>query len=103
VIIALQEDDDPKKRMYVVNVFPNMAPLPTHMADVSNRMLTLAFSNKSEKDLERAWQTAEIILLINTLDNLMDEYPHLTSLKEHAGYAVVQKVLGSDRYYRGDK
>jgi NTE family protein len=91
VIHALQESDDPDKRMYVVNLFPNAAPLPGNFAEVVNRMMTLAFSNKSQKDLERARQTRELILFMKELDKLMEEHAHLRPLREHPGYMAVKK------------
>lgn len=77
--------------MYVVNLFPNAAPLPGNFTEVVNRMMTLAFSNKSEKDLERARQTRELILFMKELDKLMEEHAHLRPLREHPGYTAVKK------------
>ena len=91
VIHALQESSDPDKRMYVVNLFPNAAPLPTNLGEVVNRMMTLAFSNKSEKDLVRARQTRELILFMKELDKLMEENVQLKSLRAHPGYAAVKR------------
>jgi predicted acylesterase/phospholipase RssA len=91
VIHALQESGDPDKRMYVVNLFPNAAPLPGNLAEVVSRMMTLAFSNKSEKDLERARQTRNLILFMQELDELMEENAHLRPLRAHPGYKAVKK------------
>ena len=62
---------DPDKTMYVVNLFPSSAPLPRTMPEVVTRMMTLAFSNQTEKDLRRAYQTTEIIKLVEELDRLI--------------------------------
>jgi predicted acylesterase/phospholipase RssA len=91
VIHALQESDDSDKRMYVVNLFPNAAPLPGNIAEVVTRMMTLAFSNKSQKDLERARQTTDIILFMKELDTLMEEHAHLRILRDHPGYRAVKR------------
>ena len=63
--------------MYVVNLFPSAAPLPQNIPEVVTRMMTLAFSNKSEKDLQRAHQTTDIIKLVQELDRLMEQHPEL--------------------------
>jgi NTE family protein len=91
VIAALEESDDPEKRMFVVNLFPSAAPLPRNIPEVLSRMMSLAFSNKAEKDLERARQTREIIELVLALDRLMEQHPELRVLKQHPGYETVKR------------
>jgi NTE family protein len=91
VISVLQESDDPQKTMFVVNLFPSAAPLPLNIPEVINRMMTLAFSNKSEKDLERARQTTEIIKLVQELDKLMEHYEELRPLRDHPGYQTIKR------------
>jgi predicted acylesterase/phospholipase RssA len=91
VIGALQEGHDPHKTMYVVNLFPSEAPLPRNIPEVVTRMMTLAFSNKSDKDLQRAHQTTEIIKLVRELDELMGRYDELKRLTQHPGYQIVKR------------
>ena len=92
VIGALQESPDPDKTMYVVNLFPSSAPLPRTMPEVITRMMTLAFSNQTEKDLQRAHQTTEIIKLVQELDRLMPAHPELQALALHPGYLAVKEL-----------
>jgi predicted acylesterase/phospholipase RssA len=92
VIGALEDSPDPDKTMYVVNLFPSSAPLPKTMADVATRMMTLAFSNQTEKDLRRAHQTTAIIQLVDELDRLMPAHPELQALKQHPGYLAVKEL-----------
>jgi predicted acylesterase/phospholipase RssA len=92
VIGALQESPDPEKTMYVVNLFPSSAPLPRTMPEVITRMMTLAFSNQTEKDLQRAHQTTEIIKLVQELDRLMPAHPELQALARHPGYLAVKEL-----------
>jgi len=92
VIGALEESPDPDKTMYVVNLFPSSAPLPRTMADVVTRMMTLAFSNQTEKDLRRAHQTTAIIKLVEELDRLMAAHPELQPLTRHPGYLAVKEM-----------
>jgi NTE family protein len=91
VIRALQESADPDKVMYVVNLFPSSAPVPRNMAEVVTRMMTLAFSNKSEVDLQRARETTAIIDLVRELDRLMPQHPALVALTQHPGYRTVKR------------
>jgi predicted acylesterase/phospholipase RssA len=93
VIDALEESRDPNKTMYVVNLFPSTAPLPRNLHDVFTRMMTLAFSNKAEKDIRRARQTTEIIHLVEEIDRLMEVCPQLKSLTDHPGYKMVKNEL----------
>jgi predicted acylesterase/phospholipase RssA len=92
VIGALEDSPDPEKVMYVVNLFPSAAPIPRTLPDVVTRMMTLAFSNQTEKDLRRAHQTTEIIKLVEELDHLMPAHPDLVALKEHPGYQIVKEM-----------
>src|SRR3954468_8689115 len=61
------------------------------MPEVVTRMMTVAFSNKSEKDLERAHQTTDIIKLVQELDRLMEQHPELRPLARHPGYRAVKQ------------
>jgi NTE family protein len=91
VISALEESADPHKTMYVVNLFPSAAPLPETLPEVVTRMMTLAFSNQSEKDLRRAHQTTDIIKLVQELDRLMEQHEELRPLAQHPGYLTVKQ------------
>ena len=92
VIDALEDrEDDPDKTMYVVNLFPSSAPLPRNLSEVINRITTLAFSNRTEKDLQRAHRTTKIIQLVDELDRMMIAHPELKHLKKHPGYQAVKE------------
>ena len=91
VIDALQDSDDPDKTMYVVNLFPNAAPLPDNIPEVVTRMMTLAFSNKAQKDLRRAQQTTKLILFLKELDKLMAQHDELRPLAQHPGYDALKE------------
>jgi NTE family protein len=91
VIDALQESDDRDKTMYVVTLFPSAAPLPENLPAVVARMASIAFSNKSEKDLRRARQTTELILLKKELDRLLKLHKELRPLRDHPGYRTLQE------------
>ena len=91
VIDALQESDDPDKFMYVVNLFPSAAPAPENMPEVLARMMTLAFSNKAEKDLKRAHDTTALIRFVDQLDRLMEQHEELRPLAKLRGYEVLKQ------------
>jgi predicted acylesterase/phospholipase RssA len=91
VIDALQESEDADRSMYVVNLFPPAAPAPENMPEVLVRMMTLAFSNRMAKDLQRAGQTTELIRFVAELDKLMEKHPDLRRLAEHPGYKTVKR------------
>jgi hypothetical protein len=55
-------------------------------------MMTLAFSNQTEKDLRRAHQTTDIIKFVEALDSLMPAHPELWPLKDHPGYQAVKEM-----------
>ena len=100
VIGALQESPDPEKTMYVVNLFPSSAPLPRTMPEVITRMMTLAFSNQTEKDLQRAHQTTEIIKLVQELDRLMPAHPELQALAAASRLPGGEGARGADSDHR---
>jgi predicted acylesterase/phospholipase RssA len=91
VIHALQKSEDSDRRMYVVNLFPSKVPLPRNIPEVITRMLTLAFSNRTDKDLQRAKRTTKIIQFVEELDRMMAEHPELEALKHHPGYQAVKE------------
>src|SRR6185295_15477112 len=90
VISALQESTDPHKIMYVVNLFPSAAPVPQNIQEVVVRMMTLAFSNKADKDLKRARQTTEMIQFVRELEKVLDRHEDLQQLKEHPGFKTLE-------------
>jgi hypothetical protein len=77
--------------MYVVNLFPSAAPAPQNIPEVLARMMTLAFSNKAEKDLKRAHQTTALIHFVEELDRLMQEHSELKPLAKLPGYEVMKQ------------
>ncbi len=91
VIDALQESDDRDKTMYVVTLFPSAAPLPDSIPAVVARMASIAFSNKSEKDLRRARQTTDLILFKEELDRLLKRHKELRPLMDHPGYKTLKQ------------
>jgi predicted acylesterase/phospholipase RssA len=90
VIDALEASQDADMTMYVVNLFPSAAPIPRTLPDVIARMVTLAFSNRTEKDVRRAKRTTQIIKFAEEIDRLMATHPELERLKNHPGYRAIK-------------
>jgi NTE family protein len=91
VIDALEDSGDPDMTMYVVNLFPSAAPIPHNLSEVFTRMVTLAFSNRTEKDVRRAQRTTKIIQFVEELDRMMATHPELRRLRAHPGYLAVKE------------
>jgi NTE family protein len=58
------------RTIYVVNLFPNRAPIPTNMPAIVARMKNLQFANKSLQDLELLHRFNEVAALMEALDTL---------------------------------
>lgn len=91
VIHALQDSEDAKRTLYVVNLFPKRAPLPRNIPEVIYRKQVLALSNRMQKDLHRADRSTKIIRMVAELDRLMAKCPELESIREHEGYKAVKQ------------
>jgi len=92
VIDVLKKSRDPRRIMYVVTLFPSAAPLPDSTSAVIGRMAAIAFSNKSEKDLQRARETTKLIQLGKDLDRLMLRHKELRALRDTSGYKALKRL-----------
>jgi predicted acylesterase/phospholipase RssA len=75
------------RTIYVVNLFPNKAPLPRNLLEVQARMKNLQFANKTLKDLKSMCRINEVVKLIEAIDNLPGGNP----LKDNPAYEAVKK------------
>ena len=71
--------------VYVVNLFPNKAPLPRNMAEVAERMLNLQFANKTAEDVKLLARFDEVARLMEALEALPEGHP----VKASEGYRAV--------------
>ncbi|MGA2043164.1 MAG: patatin-like phospholipase family protein [Roseiarcus sp.] len=71
--------------IYVVNLFPNRAPLPRNMAEVAERMLNLQFANKTAEDVKLLARFDEVARLMEALETLPADHP----VKASEGYRAV--------------
>jgi predicted acylesterase/phospholipase RssA len=75
------------RTIYVVNLFPNKAPLPRNLLEVQERMKNLQFANKTLADLQMLDQINEVAELMEAIENLPGGNP----LKEDPAYEAVKK------------
>jgi hypothetical protein len=75
------------RTIYVVNLFPNKAPLPSNLLEVQARMKNLQFANKTLKDLEMLCRLNEVAKLIEAIELLPEGNP----LKDDPAYEAVKK------------
>ena len=57
------------RTVYVVNLFPNEAPIPRTLLEVSQRMQNLQFANKSAEDLKLMRRFDQVAALMEALEN----------------------------------
>jgi len=76
-----------QRTIYVVNLFPNKAPLPRNLLEVQERMKNIHFANKSSADLETLRRLSEVAELMEALESLPGGNP----LKDDPTYEAVKK------------
>jgi predicted acylesterase/phospholipase RssA len=73
VIDALAQRPGARRLVYVVNLFPNAAAVPTTMAEVMTRMSNLQFANRTAQDLKLMARFNQVAALIDALAALPSE------------------------------
>ncbi len=76
-----------ERTIYVVNLFPNTAPLPSSMRQVTVRTQNLQFANRTRQDVKMMRRIDEVTELMEALENLPGGNP----LKDHPAYEAVAK------------
>lgn len=75
------------RTIYVVNLFPNEAPIPRNLLEVNERVRNLQFANKTLEDLKMLHRLNEVADLMEALESLPEGNP----LKGHPAYQAVAK------------
>jgi NTE family protein len=75
------------RTIYVVNLFPNKAPIPGNLLEVSERLQNLQFANKTFEDVKLLRRFDEIAELMRAIENLPEGNP----LRNNPAYAAVAK------------
>jgi NTE family protein len=89
------------RTIYVVNLFPNKAPIPRTLLEVTERMQTLQFANKTSEDVKMLHRIDEVVALMEALENLpegnpLDGNPAYEAVKKR-GYVLVPRIISITR------
>jgi len=87
VLDTLGGDPEIDRTIYVVNLFPNEAPIPRSMAEVAERTLNLQFANKTAEDLKLMGRFNEIAQLMEVLERLPMDH----SIRRDPAFKAVKK------------
>jgi NTE family protein len=87
VLDKLDNEADVDRTVYVVNLFPNKAPIPRNLPEIAARMKNLQFANKTLDDVEMMRRINEVAELIEALEKLPGGNP----LKDDPAYKVVKE------------
>jgi predicted acylesterase/phospholipase RssA len=86
VLDHLNDAPDAGRTIYVVNLFPNKAKIPTNMSEIAARVKNLQFANKSLQDIKLLRRFNKVAALMEALEALPDGNP----LKDHVAYGAVK-------------
>jgi predicted acylesterase/phospholipase RssA len=98
VIERMNPDRDVKdeRQIVVVNLFPNVGPIPQNMGDVGQRMLNLLFANKTRSDLKLLKRFNGVAALIELIES-DDRWTELRATEAYAdanrGYITVPTIV----------
>jgi NTE family protein len=97
VLDRLDPAEGVERTLYVVNLFPNTAPIPTTLPEVMARMKNLQFANKTEEDVKMLCRFNQVAKLVNSLEGLPGGNPLATNpaykdLKQQ-GYIHVPRIV----------
>ncbi len=97
VLDYLSDAPDVDRTVYVVNLFPNVAPIPKNLTEVAARMKNLQFANKSLEDVKLLARFNEVAALVQTLESLpggnpLQDHPAYRAIKDR-GYLRVPRII----------
>jgi len=87
VVSRLDSRQGVERTIYVVNLFPNKAPIPRNLLEVDERVRNLQFANKTSEDVKMMRRVNEVADLMEALESLPGGNP----LKGHPAYEAVAK------------
>ncbi|MBO0733872.1 MAG: patatin-like phospholipase family protein [Methylocapsa sp.] len=87
VLDRLDTSSGAYRTIYVVNLFPNKAPVPGNLLEVQVRTQNLQFANRTLEDLKMLHRVDEVAALMEALETLPEGNP----LKNHPAYQAVAK------------
>jgi predicted acylesterase/phospholipase RssA len=87
VLDRLDQGAGVDRTVYVVNLFPNKAPIPQNLAEVTERVQGLQFINKTDEDVKLLHRFDEVAALMEAMNHLPEGNP----LKNDPSYQAVAK------------
>ena len=87
VLDHLDDAPDVERTVYVVNLFPNVAKIPTNMSEIAARMKNLQFANKSLEDVKLLSRFNQVAALMQALET----FPGGNPLKDSDAYKAVKR------------
>jgi NTE family protein len=87
VLDRLDQTVGADRTVYVVNLFPNKAPIPGSLIEVAQRVQSLQFANKTAEDLKLLRRFDQVAALMNALEALPGGNP----LKDEDAYKKVKE------------
>jgi predicted acylesterase/phospholipase RssA len=86
VLDHLDDAPDVDRTVYVVNLFPNEAKIPTDMSEIAARMKNLQFANKSVEDVKLLSRFNEVAAVMQALET----FPGGNPLANDKAYKAVK-------------
>jgi predicted acylesterase/phospholipase RssA len=87
VLDRLDTSTGADRTIYVVNLFPNKAPIPRNLQEVTVRTQNLQFANRTLQDVRMLRRIDEVADLMEALENLPEGNP----LKDNTAYQALAK------------
>jgi NTE family protein len=87
VLDRLDQAPGVARTVYVVNLFPNKAPIPSNMPEIMARMKNLQFANKTAEDVKMLQRFNQVAELMKAIEDL----PRGNPLKNNRAYKDVKK------------
>ena len=89
------------RTVYVVNFFPNKAPIPRNFLEVTVRVQNLQFANKTSEDVKLLHRIDEVVALMEALEKLpggnpLEGNPAYEAVKNW-GYVLVPRIVSITR------
>jgi predicted acylesterase/phospholipase RssA len=70
VLDRMDQTSDAERTIYVVNLFPNEAPVPRNLLEIMARMKNLQFANKTAEDVKIMYRFNQVAKLMKALEEL---------------------------------
>src|SRR5437588_2539656 len=85
--MAIPDVPKQNRSIYVVNLFPNKAPIARNLLEIEQRVKNLQFANKTCEDLKLLRRFNEVAELMDAIENLPADNP----LAGNPAYEAVRK------------